>query len=529
MSALLPTDLTKIDPATVWQPWQPEPKEWSVKWAGHLFQRAGFGASPDELERAVKEGYAATLDRFLQGSPETAKREEMLADLGEELARDEEGASNLRGWWIYGMLHSGHPLREKLTLFWHNHFATSINKVQSPLLMVRQNQTLRKHALGKFRPFLLDMSRDVAMLLWLDSNENVKAHPNENYAREVMELFSLGVGNYTEKDVQEAARAFTGWHTDGEQRRFVFNADEHDDGMKTVLGKTGKWNGDDVLKIILDRPAAARFLVSKLFRDFVSEADPPKGLLDPLEERFRKSDYDIADLVRTILSSRLFFSEHAYLKRVKSPVEFALGSVMAAWTGSVAPSNLVNELDGMGQSLFAPPNVKGWPGGKIWLNNATLLARNNFAEWVALRAGPQRPPSAPLGPPARGVLSSSIGPNYAARLPQYSPEEPDVAVAAELAASPQPPILPPVGPASSDPEPPEAFDSSMYARKKKAATPKEIVARLTEQFFPGGINARAASKLEAFLADGNPKGNDVHRRIREAAHAMMCMPEYQLC
>src|SRR5262245_57944206 len=176
MSAPLPADLNKVDPTAAWQPWAPAVNEWSVKWTAHLFRRAGFGASPEELERAVKEGYTATLERFLQGGPETSKRDAMLADVGEVLAKDAE-PNKIRGWWLYAMLHSGHPLREKLTLFWHNHFATSIGKVQSPLLMVRQNQTLRKHALGRFRPFLLDMSRDVAMLIYLDSNENVKAHP----------------------------------------------------------------------------------------------------------------------------------------------------------------------------------------------------------------------------------------------------------------------------------------------------------------------------------------------------------------
>jgi Protein of unknown function (DUF1800) len=506
MSAPLPVDISKVNPAAAWQPWQPEANEWSTKWAAHLFRRAGFGASPFELEWAVEDGFAATLDRFLQGSSETAKREAMLADLGQELARDDD-STKLRGWWLYAMIHSGHPLREKLTLFWHNHFATSISKVQSPLLMVGQNQTLRKHALGKFRPFLLDMSRDVAMLIYLDSNENVKAHPNENYAREVMELFSLGVGNYTEKDVQEAARAFTGWHTDDEQRKFAFNADEHDDGVKTVLEKTGKWNGDDVLRIILDRPAAARFLVSKVYRDFVSETDPPKELLEPLADRFRKSEYDIADLVKTVLSSRLFFSEHAYLKRIKSPAEFMLGAVRSAWSGPPALASLSIELDAMGQTLFAPPNVKGWPGGKVWLNNATLLARNNFAEWVATRVG------TPQNTVPRELLRT-----------------PTLNATGEVAlSSPQPPKLPPGGWNAEPPEPPAAFDSSMYARERKARTPKEIIARLAEQFFPGGINPRAATKLEAFIADGNPKDKELNRRIREAAHAMMCMPEYQLC
>jgi uncharacterized protein (DUF1800 family) len=209
------------------------------------------------------------------------------------------------------MLRGGHPLREKMTLFWHNHFATSLVKVRDPVLMFRQNELLRAHALGKFGPFLQAISRDGAMLLWLDSSSNVKGKPNENYARELMELFSLGVGNYTEKDVREAARAFTGWRTDG--AGFAFDARLHDGETKTVLGQAGPWDGGDVVRIVLEQPAASRFLVRKLYRHLVSEtATPPDALLEPLCESFRRSDYDIAELVRTILASRLFYSPHAF-------------------------------------------------------------------------------------------------------------------------------------------------------------------------------------------------------------------------
>ena len=282
------------------------------------------------------------------------------------------------------MLEGGHPLREKLTLFWHNHFATSYAKVRSTKLMFEQNAILRKHALGKFRPFLLDMSRDTAMLVWLDSNRNVKGAPNENYAREVMELFSLGVGNYTEKDIQEAARAFTGWHHDTEVVKFEFNRDLHDDGAKTIFGKTGKFTGEDVVRLCCEQAACAKFLVGKLYAFLVSETPPPKELLAPLADRFRTSDYDIAGLVGTMLGSRLFFSEHAYRKRVKWPVEYALGAINAAVPSRVPLSDVIDPLAKMGQPLFAPPNVKGWRTGTDWLNSATLLARNNFAETVAL-------------------------------------------------------------------------------------------------------------------------------------------------
>jgi hypothetical protein len=209
MSIKLPP-LDRLDPAEAWQPWRPDAHQpWNLRWAGHLYRRAAFGGTLDELRRAVADGLPATLDRLLKGNSEAAAYESLLSDTGLSIAKGGDEAA-LRGWWLYAMLHGGHPLREKLTLFWHNHFATSNAKVRSTELMFAQNQALRRHALGRFRPLLADLSRDPAMLVWLDSNRNVKGQANENYAREVMELFTLGVGNYTEADIREAARAFKG-------------------------------------------------------------------------------------------------------------------------------------------------------------------------------------------------------------------------------------------------------------------------------------------------------------------------------
>ena len=261
MPPILPP-LDRIDPAVAWQPWQPSAADpWGRTWAAHLYRRAAFGPSRADLVEAERLGPDGTLDLLLRGRPGADDLLPALTDGGRvAAARDERAAygdgDQIRGWWLYCMLQGGHPLREKMTLFWHNHFATSITKVQSPVPMFRQNCLLRSHALGRFGPLLQAVSRDGAMLVWLDSNRNVKAHPNENYARELMELFSLGVGNYTEKDVREAARAFTGWHTDG--RGFAFDAGSHDDGPKTVLGQTGAWDGGDVVRIVLGQPAAAR-------------------------------------------------------------------------------------------------------------------------------------------------------------------------------------------------------------------------------------------------------------------------------
>src|SRR5262249_29583298 len=214
---------------------------------------------------------------------------------------------------------------------------------------------------------------------------------NENYARELMELFSLGVGNYTETDIRDAARAFTGWHTDG--KGFAFNAAAHDDGEKTVLGQTGAWDGGDVVRLVLEQPAAARFLVRKLYQFLISEkVAPPDALLEPLCAAFRKSDYDIAALVRPMLASRHFFSRSAFRQRVRGRVEYVLGAVQAVYRRydekeadyrPLPPQVLVGRLNAMGQALFAPPNVKGWPGGQAWLNTSTVLERDNFAADLA--------------------------------------------------------------------------------------------------------------------------------------------------
>src|SRR5262245_16829005 len=427
MADALPSDLSKVDPAAAWKPWQPTASEWNRKWAAHLYRRAAFSASAKDIDTALQNGLEKTLAHLAKGEADAADRLDLLAETGKYY--NEPGS--LRTWWLYAMIEGGHPLREKLTLFWHNHFATSYAKVRSTKLMYEQNMTLRKHALGKFPPFLLEMSKDPAMLVWLDSNRNVKGAPNENYAREVMELFSLGVGNYTEKDIQEAARAFTGWHHDAEMTRFENNPALHDDGPKTVLKQTGNWTGADIVRICCDQDCCAKFLVGKVYTYLISETKPPEKLLEPLADRFRKSNYDSASLVNTMLASRLFFSEHAYHKRVKWPAEYAVEAVRAVTPGRVPLADLVDPLSKMGQVLFAPPNVKGWRTGTDWLNSATLLARNNFAETVALgewsrqgaRRGPRdaafsaTKPAATLVPYPETAAASVAGAAAAATLP----------------------------------------------------------------------------------------------------------------
>jgi uncharacterized protein (DUF1800 family) len=481
--------LIEMDPAEGWQPWQPSAAvPWSRKWAAHLYRRAAFGASREELLAAERLGLESTLDLLFDGRPGSAAIAQTLLDTGRVAAERDTGGDLLRGWWLYCMLQGGHPLREKLTLFWHNHFATSIAKVQSPALMFRQNCLLREHALGRFGPLLQAVSRDAAMMLWLDSNNNVKERPNENYARELMELFSLGVGHYTERDIREAARAFTGWRTDGV--RFWFEPRWHDTGIKTVLGQTGAWDGGDVVRIILDQPATARFLVRKLYRFLVSEqGNPPDSFLEPLFDSFRKSDYDIARLVRTIVSSRHFYSAHAFRQRLKGPIEYVLGAVQAVYRRYAEtdadyqplPTRvLVGWLSAMGQELFAPPNVKGWPGGASWFNTSTVLVRNNFAAAVAM-----------------GTLWAG------------SPEEQLAERAVERT-------------------PPRALDPARLVEEENVTHAGDIGRVLQDLYLPGGLRPAARAKIVSYIAEGQPTRAELARRVREAVHAMLTTAEYHL-
>jgi uncharacterized protein (DUF1800 family) len=502
MSVPLPVDIARVDPAVAWEPWKPDARDpWNARWAGHLLRRAAFGASPERLGRAVREGPEKTIDELLTGSPDCAETDAILARAGEQFV-SLESIDMIRGWWVYAMLYGGHPLREKMTLFWHDHFATSVVKVKSPALMYRQNQLLRKHALGKFGLFLRQVGRDVAMLLWLDSNQNVKGRPNENYARELMELFSLGVGNYTEKDVQEAARAFTGWHTDDEQTAFAFSNDDHDDGVKTVLGKSGKWTGDDLIPILLERPACGLFIAGKIYREFISETAPPRRLLEPLARRFHTSGGDIADLVGTMLRSRLFFSSHAFQRRIKSPVEFVLGAVQAAWPGPFGTPGLAVAISRMGQKLFAPPNVKGWPGGRSWLNTSTLLARNNFAEEVAMGRG------ASINQP---VESTDL---------EVAVPAPPVTAIEEKKGTP-PKYVPT--------DPPPSFDLAARLGKTDPTKPDAAVHQLLEMFLPGYAADNTRKQIANYVVEGRPTGAHLRDRLREAAHAVLCSSDYQLC
>jgi uncharacterized protein (DUF1800 family) len=460
-----------IDPRWAWQRYEPGPKSpWDVKKVGHLYRRVAFGATAAELEVGVKAGPAKTIDKLLKGGPGLAEFDKMMAPLARSIAQVNSG-NQARAWWLYRMLYSPHPVQEKLTLFWHNHFATSNRKVNNAGYMLGQYELMRKHAQGNFRTLLQEMSEDPAMMVWLDTDKSRKGKPNENYARELMELFSLGIGNYTEEDIREAARAFTGWQiTDG---KAVFNAFRHDDGDKTVLKKTGKFKGEDIVAICLEQKVSATFIAGKLYRFLVSETVPPTpALLAPLADQFRQSDYDFGALVETVLRSNLFFSDKVYRTRVKAPVDFALG-IVRGLEGRIGTLALALALEDLGQNVFYPPTVKGWDGGTAWLNGQTLLFRQNLAL----------------------ALTSTEDNRFGRRT-----------------------------------------DPAALAKKHGKKTDTEVVDFFLRLFLQGGVAKDARGKLLTYLEDARKQTVPVYwteedaadQRVRALCHLVLTLPEFQL-
>lgn len=368
---------------------------WDEKTAAHLMRRAAFSASPARIREVVTQGFSATLSRLLH--PQLVDDSEMegaLAAKNYQLYRvNNQGrkyadAFNMRRWWLYRMANSERQLLEKMTYFWHDHFATSVVDINGvdpndrPLMMI-QNETLRAHALGNFKTMVEEIARDAAMLYWLDNVTNRVGKPNENWARELMELFTMGVDSgYTEQDIRESARAFTGWGVDRQTQTFRFFPQNHDNGEKTFLGVTGNLDGGDVINIIFQQRVAAEFIAKKLFQ-FLVHPNPSPALVRELGDLFRASGYDIRVLVKAIFEHPEFFSDRAYRAHIKSPVEFVVGVFRELEIREV--DALPRLMNGMNQNLFAPPDVSGWVSGVGWLNTTTLLNRYNFLNYVATR------------------------------------------------------------------------------------------------------------------------------------------------
>lgn len=373
----------------------------------HLLRRFGLGASETELDYYMKDGLSGAIDLLLDDKSDDGYHLEV-----ERLANEKGNlpVPSAINWWVARMLVTQCPLREKMTLFWHNHFATSLEKVTAPRMMVEQNEILRSNALGNFRTLLSSVSKDPAMILWLDNQENVRGHANENFAREVMELFTLGIGHYTEHDVQEGARAFTGWslHRLGSKKlggkrgsaEFLFRSGVHDEGTKTFLGNTANLSGEDVLNILCDQPQTATYIVTKLWDWFVWPKPDP-ATIAPYARRFQESGLDIKALLRDVMKSSDFYSAKAVRSILKHPVDFCVATMRQNGLGSIMGNRLKDVPEGpfprslmgpaqvaqismkaMGMWLMYPPDVSGWRTGEYWITSATMVERIGWADKI---------------------------------------------------------------------------------------------------------------------------------------------------
>ncbi len=365
----------------------------------HLMRRAGFGANPEELERRVAQGYEATVEELIDPSESLLTADEDLLfrympslETGGPVT--DPGAAN----WLYHMINTQRPLEEKMAFFWHHVFATGNSKVDNDNHLTAQVKMFREHGMGNYGELLLQIAKNPAMIYWLDNNENHKRSPNENWGRELLELFSLGVGNYTEEDVFECARAFTGWTLGPKIPRvpnhrfffqFEFRPEEHDYGEKTFLGRTGAFNGEDIIQIILEQPACSRFIARHLYNFFVADEaqvpawdiEPPRdpAAIDLMAKTLVDHNYELKPVLRLILNSDFF--KRAMFQKVKSPIEVVVGTLRL--TGDLQGINrgivpTAKQSGYMGQSLHNPPSVEGWHTGPDWINSGAVVGRGNF-------------------------------------------------------------------------------------------------------------------------------------------------------
>jgi uncharacterized protein (DUF1800 family) len=402
---------------------EPLPRsEWDRRKARHLLERAGFGVPIQEVERLTSIGPEAAVAHFVDyeklpdagakvdglqlpsavrlrigeinrmsaanlGGREATEAERRAIEQQRQQARnaanrkEREDLGRLKAWWLERMLTTSRPLEEKMTLFWHGHFATSAQKVNSAWQNHQLNEIFRRGAAGDFRKLTREVGQSPAMLNYLDQAVSNRNRPNENWARELMELFTMGVGNYTEADIKNSARSFTGWGTDGE--KFIFRRPRHDPGDKTFLGRTGAFNGDDILNIIFDRPVSAEFISAKLWRH-LAYADPEPQVVKSLAETLRGENYEIKPLLARIFRSRGFYGDRAIGTQIKSPAQLVVGMVSHLDLRLDDPTEeyILNAMRRMGQDLFYPPNVKGWDGGEAWINPDTLITRYNLANFL---------------------------------------------------------------------------------------------------------------------------------------------------
>jgi uncharacterized protein (DUF1800 family) len=441
---------------------------WTLFEAAHLLNRAGFGGSPSEIKAFHALGRLAAVDRLIKPSEpldafpapswswdeaviaanrarldayKMSRKEKMTATPEQIVTRRQEAvkqfqkesraqALEAQAWWFRRMLKSEAPLREKMTLFWHDHFVSSVQKVKYPILMVKQNNLFRENAFGSFEKLTQAIVTDPAMLIYLDNEKSNKDHPNENFAREVMELFTLGEGNYTEQDVREAARAFTGYSVNRITNRSAHRPKEWDSSPKTLFGQTGPYNGQDVIRLIFEKKATSRFMVNKLWEFFVYDK-PSSTVIDALSTSFTTANYEVGPLLREIFLSKEFYAPAANRNQIKCPVQYIITLLKQLEVNQPPQGFPITAQLQLGQILFMPPNVAGWDWGQAWINTNTLLTRYNLAGYLAKGAAhseniiPQDKVKIPkMGRAPREMGATWKGPDYETIAPRSLREKP---------------------------------------------------------------------------------------------------------
>ncbi|HEV3272042.1 MAG TPA: DUF1800 domain-containing protein [Candidatus Methylacidiphilales bacterium] len=480
---------------------------WNTTTAAHLMNRAGFGGSPSDIENLREMGLGKAVSWFIDygkipdntpapdwahPDPDAIARREAINKAADpetrRLLQQQENQdrftqmADLRYWWIRRMALGPRPFQEKMTLFWHGHFATSFEKVEAPYFLWLQNETLRQNAVGNFNQLLIAASEDPAMLLYLDGARSNRNNPNENFAREVMELFTLGEGHYTEQDIQQAAKAYTGWGIGGDHLHYEYNRNNHDDGPKTIFGQTGNFTGEDVLNMICAKPECAQFIAKKLWR-FFAQDQPPQPIVDALAAEFHSHDMDIRHLMRAIFTSKEFYAPDVIRSQIKSPVQWLIAATRQLQAPLPTQAMTLVMLSQLGEELFNPPNVKGWDGGIAWITTNNLLDRYNFA--AALVEGDRVPLPGLLGK-MKGVLNNMAEDG----LLQTSPT-----------------------------------DVSALFSTFALSNPYSFLNALQARFLNAQLAPQRMASFNDFLKSKSPLEET---DIRKAIRLIMCTPEYQL-
>ncbi len=520
--------------------------QWNRDNAAHLLRRAGFGSNPEQLDSWSKLKLDEAVNRLvdwqqipdLTQNPDWAKPDPTLESKREELRMmseedrkkavqmigrsQREHVEELRLWWLTRMFETTRPLQEKMTLFWHGHFATSVEKVKDAYFMWKQNDLFRRLGNGNFEELLVEGGREPAMLVWLDGGSSNLRAPNENYAREVMELFTLGEGHYTEDDIKNAAKAFTGWVVEREKQASEFRPQRFSNEPKTFKGQTGNFNDKDVVHLILQDPNCGAYLAKKIWTFFAYE-NPEPELLGALADRFRSAKYEIKPLLRTLFLSEEFYSQKSVRNQIKSPVQWLVGCCKSLDFDRI-PRLAPNALRLLGQDLLAPPSVKGWDGGRNWISTATLLQRCNIARFMIYGGNPA---SMGILPPN---LAKAEEKGKIEIPPGQQPAQPGQPV--QPGQNPPPPMdekmerkneilqrlarvnIPPMVQVQSL-VPPEALSDK-----------KKLITALSQRLYQSPLNPQLEKACEDYLGgDAKPVSNE---KIQGLLYLMMTRPEFQL-